>query len=151
MNNLALLLLNQGECKEAVVLFRQSLSAREMKGVSSESSHVVVNLADSLVMLGELEQAEELLLKNIPVFTKHLSENHLFIKNLKGMLAKARLELGRADEALPELQFLINGRRTTYPNGSWCLKDSSVCILSDAPVILSSLSYLASSSADRLR
>ena len=119
MNNLGLALDHQGDFQEAVVLFRQSLSAREKKELSSETSHVVLNLASSLILLGELQQAEELLLKYIPLFAIHLSGDHLFTQNLKGMLARVRLEQGRADEALPELEILITGRRTTYPDGSW--------------------------------
>ena len=119
MNNLGLILFHRGDSEEAVGLLKQTLAAREKNEFTQEIHGSVLNLADTLFHFGDLEQEEDLLTRYIALFTKHNRADHLYTQNLKGFLARVWLDVGRVDEALPELETLVVERRTTYPDGSW--------------------------------
>jgi serine/threonine protein kinase len=119
LNNLGLLLSLRGDWEEAVTLLRDAVAGREGQELSSESFAAVGNYSMALYAIGELDEAERLLGRYVPLAAGMLTDEHPSTQNLRAFRARVWLDQGRAREALPELERAVATRRAVFPAGNW--------------------------------
>jgi eukaryotic-like serine/threonine-protein kinase len=119
LNNLGLLLFFNGDLTQAAELLRKAVAGRENQPFASESMACVGNLANTLFALGELNEAESLLGRYIPLTAKLLSAEHLFTRRLEGVQARVWIDQGHPQLALAKLPAVIDCFREQFPEGSW--------------------------------
>jgi len=121
-NNLAETLRGLGRFAEAEAMLRPSLDiyADAYGKQSPRYAGVVRGLAVSIAGQGErAEQAEELLLASLQIFTQALGEDHAHSADTRGQLGAFYLELGRLDDAALHYQAAIRSLGSQTGQERW--------------------------------
>jgi tetratricopeptide (TPR) repeat protein len=127
-NNLCVLLMRQGRWREAEPLLRECLEIRRRVAGSQreqlphsdpqiEAFAVMNNLAHTLFLLGQFEEAEKLLQEALPVVIRSHGEKHPASLHLRHMLARVLVDKGRPDQAEPFAREALALRREVLEPG----------------------------------
>jgi serine/threonine-protein kinase len=101
-NELANVLQDQGRLREAESHYRAALEVHERLGSGPAATVVIVNnLASVLEERGDLEAAEPLLRRSLPIRVEAFGEQHLSTARARHNLARLLAAQGRLDEAEP--------------------------------------------------
>jgi serine/threonine protein kinase/tetratricopeptide (TPR) repeat protein len=126
-NNLSVVLMHQGRLREAERLLRDCLEIRRRVGSrfdpqahsdpQVETFAVMNNLAHSLYLLGQFDEAEKVLQEGLPVVIDSHGEKHWASLHLRHMLARVLLDKGRPDLAEPHARKALQLRREVLGPG----------------------------------